>query len=41
MSTKELTHKLDKPSKLQQFNLGFEFNETWEEARKKYTASKK
>lgn len=40
MSTQELTHN-QKPSKLEQFNLGFEFNETWTEARKKYAASKK
>ena len=36
----ELTHKPTKPSKLEQFNLGFEFNETWAEARKKYTTGK-
>lgn len=40
MSNKEL-NKHVKPSKLEQFNLGFEFNETWAEARKKYTSSKK
>lgn len=40
MSIKELTHKPEKLSKLQQFNLGFEFNESWAEARKKYTATK-
>lgn len=41
MSNNELNIKHPKPSKLEQFNLGFEFNETWAEARKKYTASKK
>ena len=41
MSNKELNIKHLKPSKLEQFNLGFEFNETWAEARKKYIASKK
>ncbi|MGB3946108.1 MAG: hypothetical protein WBK76_04720 [Candidatus Saccharimonadales bacterium] len=41
MSNSELTHKPAKQSKLEQFNLGFEFNETWDEARKKYSTSKK
>lgn len=40
MSNKELTPKQQKPSKLEQFSLGFDFNETWAEARKKYTTSK-
>ena len=40
MGTKELARKHQKPSKLDQFSLGFEFNETWAEARKKYTAGK-
>jgi len=40
MSNKEITHKHVKPSKLEQFNIGFEFNETWAEARKKYTTNK-
>lgn len=30
-----------KPSKLEKFNIGFEFNETWADARKKYTTSQK
>ncbi|MES2876706.1 MAG: hypothetical protein V4678_04535 [Patescibacteria group bacterium] len=41
MSTNQLTPKAEKPSKLAQFNLGFEFNETWAEARKKYVSDKK
>lgn len=41
MSNKDLTHKHQKPSKLAQFNLGFEFNETWADARKKYATNKK
>lgn len=41
MSNDTFTHKNQKQSKLAQFNLGFEFNETWADARKKYTASKK
>ncbi len=43
MGNNQLTnHKLStKPSKLAQFNLGFEFNETWDEARKKYAEAKK
>lgn len=40
MSTQELKPKHTKPSKLEQFNLGFEFNETWEDARKKYSSGK-
>ena len=41
MSNDTITHKHQKPSKLAQFNLGFEFNETWADARKKYSAGKK
>lgn len=41
MSNKELTHKHQKPSKLDQFSLGFELNKTWAEARKDYVAHKK
>lgn len=41
MSNDTLTHTNQKPSKLAQFNLGFEFNETWADARKKYTSNKK
>jgi len=41
MSTTELNPKTTKPSKLEQFNLGFEFNETWDDARKKYVEAKK
>lgn len=40
MSTNQLTPKSHKRSKLDQFSLGFEFNETWAEARKKYTTNK-
>lgn len=39
MSNKELTQKHHKPSKLAQLNLGFEYNETWADARKKYTTN--
>lgn len=41
MSNIQVTHTTPKPSKLAQFNLGFEFNETWAEARKKYAEAKK
>lgn len=41
MSTKQLTLQDQKPSKLDQFNLGFELNKTWAEARKEYVAHKK
>jgi hypothetical protein len=41
MSNENHSNKQVKPSKLEQFNLGFEYNETWAEARKKYTTSKK
>lgn len=41
MSNNQVTHTIQKPSKLAQFNLGFEFNETWDDARKKYTEAKK
>lgn len=41
MGNEPLTQKHQKPSKLAQFNLGFEFNETWADARKKYISSKK
>lgn len=40
MSNTTLTQKHEKKSKLEEFNLGFEYNETWDEARKKYTTSK-
>jgi hypothetical protein len=40
MSTQELATKPIKPSKLEQFNLGFELNETWNDARKKYITGK-
>ncbi len=39
MVTKDET-KNNKPSKLAQFQLGFEFNESWADARKKYTTKK-
>lgn len=39
MGNKEL--KINKPSKLAQFDIKFEFNETWADARKKYSTSKK
>jgi hypothetical protein len=41
MGNIQLTQQHQKPSKLAQFNLGFEFNETWVEARKKYAEAKK
>jgi hypothetical protein len=41
MSIKELTLTNQKPSKLERFTIGFEFNETWADARKKYTTSKR
>lgn len=40
MSSTELAPKHQKPSKLEKFSIGFEFNETWAEARKKYTTNK-
>ena len=40
MSNDTVIHTNTKPSKLAQFNLGFEFNETWADARKKYTTGK-
>lgn len=33
MANQEIKHQ--KPSKLEQFSLGFEFNETWQDARRK------
>lgn len=41
MSNENHSHKHVKPSKLEQFNLGFEFNESWAEARKKYVTTQK
>lgn len=41
MSTKQLNPQNQKPSKLDQFSLGFELNKTWAEARKEYVAHKK
>ena len=41
MSTNQLNPKTTKPSKLDQFTLGFEFNETWDDVRKKYVEAKK
>ena len=40
MSTNQLTHHT-KPSELAKFKIGFEFNETWADARKKYVEAKK
>jgi len=39
MATKDET-KTSKPSKLEQFQLGFELNESWQDARKRYTTKK-
>jgi len=41
MGTKQLTPQHQKPSKLDQFSLGFELNKTWAEARKGYVSPKK
>lgn len=40
MSNDTSTHTTHKPSKLEKFSIGFEFNETWADARKKYIATK-
>lgn len=41
MSTKELSPHHNKPSKLEKFSIGFELNETWTDARKKYVTNKR
>ena len=41
MSNTLVTHTKQKPSKLDQFSLGFELNKTWAEARNEYASAKK